>query len=318
MAKKEEFEFLSANKKTKIHAVKWIPDTGEVRAVFQIIHGMIEYIERYEEFAEFLTEQGFVVVGHDHLGHGQSIETEDDWGFIHEQHGSDLMVSDIHALREKVQGQYGQSPYFILGHSMGSYLLRKYLTIHGECLTSALIVGTGTMPDVMMRTGMFLCRVLAKVHGWRYRSDFVRKMSFAGPYKKFDLDGSLPENSWLTKEVEIVNHYYSEPRCTFMFTINGYYSLMETILYDNQTENIEKIPKELPLILISGKDDPVGNLGEGVKKVFMQLKKAGIWDLTCKLYENDRHEILNETDRETVYGEILSWCLARIDRNRNK
>lgn len=313
MAKKEEFQFLSGNGKTQIHAVKWLPDCGEIKAVFQITHGMIEYIERYEEFAEFLTEHGFVVVGHDHLGHGQSVATKDDWGFIHEKSGSDMMVEDMHTLRRMTQEQYPELPYFMLGHSMGSYLLRKYLTIHGDNLTGALIVGTGTMPDISMRAGKVLCKFLAMLHGWHYRSKFVQKLSFAGPYQKYNLDGSVPEDSWLTKDVEIVKHYYSEPRCTYMFTINGYYHLMETVLYDRQPKNVDKIPKDLPLILISGADDPVGNLGTGVKQVHMQLKKAGIQDLTCRLFENDRHEILNETDREKVYDEILSWCLAHLN-----
>lgn len=312
MAKKEEFQFLSENRETQIHAVRWMPEDGGIKAVFQITHGMIEYIERYEGFAEFLTEHGFVVVGHDHLGHGQSIATEEDWGFIHEENGSDLMVEDMHTLRTMTQEQYPQIPYFMLGHSMGSYLLRKYLTVHGENLTGALIMGTGTMSDISMKTGKIICKFLANLHGWHYRSKFIQKLSFMGPYQKFNVDGSVPENSWLTKDVEIVRHYYSEPRCSYMFTVNGYYNLMDTVLYDSQLENVDKIPKNLPLILISGADDPVGGCGAGVKKVHMQLQKAGIQDLTCRLFENDRHEILNETDKEEVYDVILSWCLAHL------
>ena len=124
--KKEEFQFLSCDKKNQIHAVKWMPDDGEIRAVFQITHGMIEYIERYEGFAEFLTGHGFLVVGHDHLGHGHSVSTKDDWGYISEKNGGGLLVADMHKLRMKTQKEYKDKPYFMLGHSMGSYMLRRY------------------------------------------------------------------------------------------------------------------------------------------------------------------------------------------------
>lgn len=310
--KKEEFQFLSCDKKNNIHAVKWMPDDGEIRAVFQITHGMIEYIERYEEFAEFLTEHGFLVVGHDHLGHGHSVSTKEDWGYISEKNGSDLLVADMHRLRKIVQKEYNGKPYFMLGHSMGSYMLRKYLTLHGKNLTGAIIMGTGMVSGGVTKSALALSRSIAKIHGWHYRSEFVKNLTFSGPYKKFCLDGSIPENSWLTKDIKIVNHYYSEPRCSFVFTLAAYKCLFETVYYDGQLENAKKIPKKLPLYLVSGADDPVGDLGKGVKKVYAQLKSAGIRDVSCKLYKNDRHEILNETDRENVYQDILAWCLARI------
>jgi len=305
MAKKEEFEFLSSDNKTTIHAVKWVPDSGTYEAVFQITHGMIEYIERYEPFAEYLTENGFLVVGHDHLGHGQSVKTKDDWGYMDESNGSDLMVEDMHKLRMMIQAENQGKSYFMLGHSMGSYMLRKYLTKHGENLNGALIIGTGFVPDKTIAMGIKVCKFIAKFHGWHYRSKFVKNLSFAGPYKQYNMDGSVPENSWLCKDVNIVNHYYSEPRCSYTFTLGGYRCLMETVLYDNQMENIKKMPKDLPILMLSGAKDPVGDLGAGVKKVYDMLKESGIEDLTYKLFEDDRHEILNESDKELVYKEIL-------------
>ena len=162
------------------------------------------------------------------------------------------------------------------------------------------------------KSALAVCKATAKLHGWRYRSEFVKNLTFGGPYKKFCLDGSVPGNSWLTKDKKIVNHYYTEPRCTFTFTLAAYKCLFETVYYDGLLENAKKIPKTLPLFLVSGADDPVGDMGKGVKKVYAQLQSAGIKDVSCKLYENDRHEILNETDRENVYQDILGWCLARI------
>lgn len=311
MAKKEIFKFLSNDKKTELHGVKWIPESGEYGAILQIAHGMIEYVERYDEFASYMAERGYLVVGHDHLGHGGSVKSREDWGYIAEENGDQLMVDDMHKLRTMTQKENSGIPYFMLGHSMGSYLLRKYITQHGEGLFGALIVGTGSVPDIVTNTGLAVTRFIACIKGWRYRSRFVEKLSFSGAYHKFSLDGRDLENNWLTKDLEIAAKYYKEPKCTFRFTLNGYDMLMRVVRYDNQPENVEKIPKDLPLILLSGADDPVGNMSRGVLLVKKQLEKAGIKDLSCKLYDSDRHEILNETDREAVYRDILKWCESR-------
>ena len=131
MTKGEKFTFLSADGKTTIHAVKWIPEDGKYEAILQITHGMIEFVERYRLFAEFLTENGFMVVGHDHLGHGDSVASKDDWGYFAEN-PSDTVIADMHALRTMIQKENPGVPYFMMGHSMGSYMLRKYLTIHND------------------------------------------------------------------------------------------------------------------------------------------------------------------------------------------
>ena len=310
--RKEEFQFLSSDGKTNIRAVKWTPDSGEYKAVFQITHGMQEFIDRYDAFAEFLTQNGFLVVGHDHLGHGGSTSDEVEWGFLCEENGTDKVVEDIHTLRTMIQGENQDKPYFILGHSFGSYMLRRYLTIHGEGLTGAIVMGTGFMSGAVMGLGKVICKTLATFKGWHYCSPFVKKLSFAGSYAKFDVTGTNPENSWLSKNVENVKWYYKEPRCTFPFTINGYYCLMDAVQYDCKESNTAKIPKNLPIFIVSGEQDPVGDLGVGVKKVYEQMKKVGIQDVTYKLFENDRHEILNEPDKDDVYNEILSWLMAHM------
>lgn len=318
MTKEEQMSFLSKDGKTTIHAVKWMPENGEYKAVLQITHGMIEYIERYKPFAEYLNEQGYLVVGHDHLGHGASISTEDDWGFFEEKNPSDTLVEDMHQLREKIQGENPNVPYYMLGHSMGSYMLRKYLCIHGEGVSGAIIMGTGSMPDATMKLGLFFCKVIGTFFGQHHRSRFLQSLSYSKPYKKFDLYGKDHTNSWLSKNVENVRQYYADPRCTFLFTVNGYRGLMEAVLFDNQMEHVRRVPKELPMFFVSGADDPVGDLGEGVKRVYSLYKEAGLTDITYKLYENDRHEILNETDREQVYADIAAWLNVRTEENTGK
>lgn len=311
MGKKQDFQFLSADGKTQIHAVKWMPENEEYKAILQITHGMQEYIERYGEFAEFLNQRGYLVVGHDHLGHGKSILSKGDLGYFTDDHPSDTLVEDIHQLRLQIQKEHHGIPYFMLGHSMGSYLLRKYVSLHGENLWGAVFVGTGCMPDKSMKLGMFICRTLARIKGWHYKSDFMKSLSFMGAYKKYDITGLQIERNWLTKDLEIAEKYYRDPKCAYSFTVNGYFGLMETVFYDNQSENIAKIPKELPIFLISGADDPVGNMGIGVKEVYYQYVDAKISDVTWKLYENDRHELLNEVDRKDVYEEICAWMYVR-------
>ncbi len=312
MTREEQFQFLSRDGKTQIHAVKWIPESGEYQAVLQITHGMVEYIERYRAFAEYLNDQGFLVVGHDHLGHGASVGSEEDWGYFSDEHPSGTLVADMHQLRVKTQKENPGLPYFMLGHSMGSYMLRKYISRHGEGLAGAVIMGTGSVPDATTKMGLRMLKLIAAFRGWHYRSRLMQSLSYSKPYQKYDLYGRDYANSWLSKNVENVRQYYADPRCTFLFTLNGYRGLMEAVLYDNQMENVKKVPKDLPLFFVSGKDDPVGDLGEGVLRVYQMFREAGAEDITYKLYENDRHEILNETDREQVYADIAAWLKVRM------
>lgn len=307
---KTTFTFLSADGKTRIHGVSWTP-RQEPKGVLQIAHGMVEYIERYEAFAEYMNGRGFAVVGHDHLGHGESVETPEDWGYFAPKNGSGILVEDMHKLRKLTQKKYPKLPYFMLGHSMGSFLLRRYLSVHGERLGGAVIMGTGTQPNLLLGFGKLLCRCMSGFRGWHFRSNLVQNMAFAGNNNKFR--GENMQNSWLTKDVDIVKAYSASPKCTFIFTLNGFYNLFDTIQYVSFRKNIGRLPKDLPLFLVSGQEDPVGMFGKGVKKVYETYRKAGIRDITYKLYESDRHEILNELDRDQVYEDICLWIEKRMD-----
>lgn len=314
---RESFTFLSADKKTRIHGVCWKPEGQNPRGILQITHGMVEYIERYDAFAEYMNRQGYLVVGHDHLGHGQSVTSKEEWGFFVEKNGSDALVKDMHKLRGKMQEQYKGLPYFMLGHSMGSFLLRKYLCLYGEGLKGAVIMGTGSQPDVLLWVGKSLCGLLAKFRGWHYRSPLIQNMAFAGNGKRFQGEGQ--KNSWLTKDQEIVKAYTRNPKCSFQFTLNGFYNLFDTIWFINRKAHLAMMRKDLPLLFVSGEEDPVGAFGKGVKKAYGTYAALGMKDLAIKLYPTDRHEILNETDRAQVYEDIYHWiedreCLQKNDR----
>lgn len=306
--KKSIFGFLSSDGKTNIHAVKWEPE-GEAQAVLQISHGMIEYVERYEAFAEFLTGKGFVVAGNDHLGHGESVQSQEFWGYFAPKNGSDLVVEDLHQLRTKMQEEYPGIPYFMLGHSMGSYLLRKYLSKHGEGLAGAVIMGTGTQSNVTVIMGKIICRLSALIHGWDYRGGFVEKKVFSEKYNRFEAEG---KGAWLTKDRAVVEAYNKDPRCTFQFTLNGFYNLFDTIRYINKPAHVKSVPINLPLFLVSGEDDPVGDFGRGVGFAYDIYICAGMRNINLKLYPTDRHEILNELDKEIVYEDIYKWLQKHL------
>lgn len=305
----ETFGFLSADGKTDIHCVKWIPEGGRIRGVLQIVHGMVEFIERYGDFAEFLCGKGYMVAGHDHLGHGESVPSQREWGFMDEDRGSDVLVADIHRLRLMMKEQYPDVPYFMLGHSMGSFLLRKYLFLHGEGLAGAIISGTGSQEDSAVKTGRRVSAWLAKLHGWHYRSNFIQKMAFSGNDKAFPQEKL--KNAWLCRDKEVVKAYNANPKCRFVFTVSGFYALFETIWEINRPENLEKMPKSLPMFFISGDKDPVGDMGKGVRKAFDTYKGIGMQEVSMKLYPEDRHEILNELDKGQVYEDVFQWLEVR-------
>ena len=305
---KNEFTFLSSDQKTNIHAITCLPKDNKFTRVFQIIHGMCEYIERYLPFIEYLTTKGFVVVGHDQLGHGQSINSEEDLGYVGEPDPNDLLIKDIHILRTLTQKKYPDLPYFICGHSMGSYLLRQYICIYSKGLAGIIILGTGYMSPCETLMSLGFLNFLACFKGMRHRSKLTKKISFElGPYKKYDHENKDINNSWISRDPEIVKQYYADKKCQFDFTINGFFGLVTAIRYSCNPSNVAKINKDIPILFVSGDKDPVGNNGEGVKKAYEFMKLIGSVDVTLKLYEGSRHEVLNELNRDEVYEYILNW-----------
>ena len=202
----------------------------------------------------------------------------------------------------------------MIGHSMGSFLLRKYLSCYGDKINGAIIIGTGYVPNILSRFGILVSKIEGFFRGERHRSKLLVKLSSDKNYKKYDATGKDINNSWLTKDTEVVKKYFSNPKCQFIFTDNGYLGLFEAINYCCKQKNINMIPKSLPILITSGIDDPVGGMGEGVKKVYDLFKKSGIKNVLIKLYLNDRHEILNEINREEVYNDLLKW----INKNSKK
>ena len=303
---KTEFTFLSSDQKTNIHAIECKPENGQFTRIFQMIHGMLEYIERYLPFFEYLTSKGFLVVGHDHLGHGSSVNSPEDLGYIGEPNPNQLLINDIDNLRVMTQQKYPNIPYYICGHSMGSYLLREYLCFYSKNLSGAIIMGTGYQSGCKASMGINLCKMLSCCRGQRYRSNFVKKMALeSGPYTNFDLKDE--NRSWITSDPVMAKIYNEDQKMKFDFSLNGFIALIEATKISCDSNYVGRINKELPILLVSGDNDPVGDNGEGVKKAFNLLKKVGVKDVSLKLFEGDRHEVLNEVNRNEVFEYIGNW-----------
>lgn len=303
MIKEEHFEFQSQREGVRCHAMRWIPE-GEVRAVVLLVHGMAEHIERYREFAQYLANHGILAAGHDHLGHGRSA-SEKEYGYFASTHGDRTLVRDIHTLCRTIKKDYPDVPCVLFGHSMGSFLTRQYLCSFGTQLDGAVICGTGCMPEALLRMALVLCRAQARMFGWKYRSRLLSFLTSGSFNLRFRPNRTSAD--WLCKDEKTVDQYVSDPMCGFRFTLNGYYNLFLSMLKTGRREYLERMPRRLPVLFIAGAEDPVGGCGKGVMRAVQLFQDVGMKHVECKLYAGDRHEILNETDRQTVFEDVLGW-----------
>lgn len=301
---RSEFYYNSSDGKTKIHAIKWVPE-NEIKAIIQISHGMLEHIERYEDFAEYMAEHGVLVAGNDHIGHGSSILDEDGRGYFGKKDGNKVLIEDMHTLMCILKNEYPDNCYFILGHSMGSFLTRQFVMYYGSEIDGAIISGTGQQPLGLIKLGMLITKIIAYFKGWSYRSKFVNFLAIGGNNNKFK--PARTKFDWLTRDNDIVDDYISDERINFIFTLNGFYNMFNGMIRMNDTEKLKHIPKKLPMIFLSGENDPVGRFGKDVVKAFNIYKELGLSNVLMKLYIGDRHEILNELGREQIYEELLMW-----------
>lgn len=304
---KTERSYLSKDNQTEIHAIEWTPENEPV-AILQIAHGMVEFINRYDRFARYLNEKGIIVVGNDHLGHGQSVSSPNQLGFFADENGNQCVIEDMHTLYSLTKIKYPHLPYFLLGHSMGSFLARQYIEMYGKELEGAIIMGTGQLPAALVTSAKGIASFLGQWKGNRHRSTFLTQLALGSNNKAFE--PARTQRDWLTKDTEIVDAYNENPLNNFIFTTNAYYNMFEGIQYAQQ--HVEDVPKDLPILVISGAMDPVGDYGLGPKKVYDSYIDNGIMDVQLRLYEDDRHEILNETNYQQIYNDIYIWLQSHL------
>lgn len=296
----------STNNRNQLHVAIWEPER-ETKAILQISHGMVEYIVRYDDFAKHLNQRGILVIGNDHLGHGQSVLDESEFGYFGKEKGS-AVVDDLYEVTKYAKNQYGENiPYFLMGHSMGSFMARRYLMSYGEKITGAIISGTGYKTVPVLDAASFFTAVTKLFHGERYRSPFLKWLAFHTYNRK--IADVKTKNDWLTRDEAVVAAYNENPYCKFSFTVNGYETLFGVIKYIQKQNNWEKTPKQLPILMIAGEEDPVGSYGKDVKKVYKKYQQMGCSHIELRLYKDDRHELVNELDREGVYEDISQWIL---------
>ena len=312
MVEKSEYFISSTNGKNKLHVIMWQPVAG-TRAILQISHGMSEYIDRYDRFATFMARKGILVIGNDHLGHGESVADPDELGYFPTKQLSKTVVDDLYKVSTTIRARYPDVPFFLLGHSMGSFLARRYMMTYGSQLDGIIIMGTGSQPPQTLKAAQALAKTIGLARGDKHRSKTMLKLAF-GAYNKRIKPERTPYD-WLSVNKENVDAYIEDPLCGFPFTINGYKTLFDVIAFIQEEANIRKIPKKLPMLFVSGEEDPVGSYGADVKAVAEQYRKAGADQVEVKLYHGDRHEILNEDDYAAVHEDIYAF-VSRIMKER--
>ena len=288
--------------------------TDTPRGIIQFVHGMAEHITRYDDLARFFVDQGFVACGIDHIGHGDTAPTKDDWGVMPIKGGSQVLVDDAHELRLAMQQSYGEDvPYFMYGHSMGSFVTRMYISQRGAGLSGAILSGTGHNPVAVCKAGLMLARRIAKSKGIRYQSKTLHNLA-DGAYSGAIKDARTIFD-WLSHDDAVVDAYIADEASGFPFKAGGYATLMELCEYIAHQSCADAVPRDLPVLFIAGNEDPVGNNGKGVTAVYDMFRKAQIADVTLTLYDGMRHEVHNEINHERVYNDVLQWIEAHIENS---
>lgn len=305
--KREEFYFDSSDGEARIRALAWTPKESP-RAIVQLAHGMVEHIERYDDFARTLAASGYAVVGNDHIGHGKSLMHGSELGQL-PVGANDIMIADVHTLRGIAQERFGSLPHIVFGHSMGSFVVRAYAARYGEGLAGLIACGSGQSRGVYA-LGELIARLIARIYGGDYRSRMLDNVAM-GSYGR-RLKGSTGPLDWLNTSAEKVQAYADDPECGFMFSAGGYASLIALIDESGSRECARNTPAELPVLFISGEQDIVGDYGTGVRRAADALAQTGHVDVEVRLYEGMRHEILQEPAHDIVYADVLDWLEERL------
>ena len=300
----EKFVFDSSNGVYKVHGKIMKPLTPEIKGIVQISHGMCEYIDKYDDFSRFIVQKGYVVVGHDHIGHGESVNKDDDHGFFASKDGYKFMIQDLRKVNDIIKQKYPNIPVYMLGHSMGSLVARCYAAKYGEELKGLVLCGT-VGPQPFVKAGIKFADLLSNQKGERYRSKLLYNVSLDYANIKF-----LPAKTrydWVSSDEEEIQRHINDTRSKFVFTVKGFSDLFHLVSLANSPMVVKTVPKDLKIIFMSGADDPVGENGNGVKRAFDLYKEHGLLNIEIKLYKGKRHELLKEKNKEDVFKDIYNW-----------
>ena len=301
---KREFLVKSSDGIHTLAGVVYIPDC-EIRGIYHTLHGMTEHIARYDGFMATLAENGYISCGYDHIGHGYTARDDSELGYFAKKNGYDILCRDVRVFADAVKAEFGNYPYILMGHSMGSFIARvaasKYIKPD-----KLVVMGTGGK-NPAAGAGIALASVIGFFCGDKHKSRFLDFVAFGSYNKKFGGNVKEDPKLWLTTDKNIRDVYYADKFCTFSFTVSGMRDLIKLIKYANSNEWYKNIDKNMPILINSGFDDPVGNYAKGIMEIKIELDRAGA-NSVVKLYSGARHEILNEFCRDKVISDILEFC----------
>ncbi len=287
----------------QIRGFRWEPQ-GEVKAIVQIVHGIAEHVQRYDHFASFLAEHGILVVAQDHMGHGRSIEGGSIKGYF--TGGWFAAVDDTYRLLRDTMDEFPGVPYILLGHSMGSFIARTILCKYPNSgIAGAIISGTAWMPGAVLTAGQAMAKVICKAQDEKQPNDTLQGMMFGGYNKR--IEHPRTKSDWLTRDAAVVDAYEADPNCGFATSAGLLRDMLVGLRFIHNKNNLALMDRELPVFFIAGGDDPVGSYGDGVRQAAKVFEDLGMKRISLRIYPLDRHEVLNELNREEVYGHVLSW-----------
>ncbi|MCD6347879.1 MAG: alpha/beta hydrolase [Bacteroidales bacterium] len=303
--KSKEFK-LTTSDGVVIHVYEWLPDDiSQIKGSVQIAHGMAEHAARYKDFASFLTANNYAVYANDHRGHGKTAGDLSNVGFLAPKDGWNKLVSDFRMVSQHVMGKYKDKPLYVFGHSMGSFIVRQYILDPEVNIQGVIISGTGDDPGLLGKIGILLTRIMRLFYPADSPSPFMDNLSFGAFNKPFKPNRT--KFDWLSRDNNQVDKYVTDPYCGGVFSIGFFSDMLNGLLFVSKQQNINATPKDLPVLIFSGANDPVGDHGKGVTAVYKKFEKAGVKNLTFKLFDDGRHEMLNEINNQEVYQFILDW-----------
>lgn len=293
-----------------LQAYRWQQEDLEAQGIVYIAHGMAEHSLRYEPFIEFLTANGFIVYANDHRGHGKSRAPSEPRGYFAKQDGFEKVVDDLALLLELIIDTKGDLPLFLFGHSMGSLLVRRLIQRYRFPINGVLLSGTAGDPKWLGTLGLFIAKTEKFLRGAKKPSPLMNRLIFGNYNKAFSPQRT--DFDFLTREQIAVDDYIKDEDCGFICTTSFYVDLLEGTLKLHEDEEVAKIPKDLPIFLFSGDTDPVGDFGKGVQAVYEQYLAHDMTQVSIKLYEEGRHEMLHEINKMEVYTDILNWLETMV------
>jgi alpha-beta hydrolase superfamily lysophospholipase len=287
----------------KIKVSTW--QRPKAKAYLHICHGMSEHIDRYTEFAEVMADQGFNVFFHNHRGHGEN----EMLGHFADQEGWLKTIQDIKDVQDSLT-ENNQLPLFLFAHSMGSFIAQGFALRYGDRLAGLILSGTNYQPPFMYHVGRIIAKIERNRLGLSSPSHIMDKLSFSSFNNHFKPNRT--EFDWLTRNQEQVDHYINDPLCGFPCSGETWQQLLTGLIEISDSKNLSQIPKQLPIYIFGGDQDPVGRMGKGIPALAEKLRRSGHDNVTTKLYKEGRHEMLNEICKTAVYADISDWIQRHL------